>query len=116
MNSLNKKLYDINPNSNQQYQSYLFVSSLLIIIIGILLSTVLFSSISAVGNTSIQIDANSLSELAPKPANTTETIDAKAFDRFMQSSIEEPQSKKSVSINNLMTTSSPHSFTIINKL
>jgi len=50
MNSLNKKLYDINPNSNQQYQSYLFLSSLLIII-GILLSTALFSSISAVGNT-----------------------------------------------------------------
>ena len=113
MNSFDKKLYDINPNSNQQYQSYLFISSLLIII-GILLSTVLFSSISAVENTSKQIDANSLSEFTPKPANTTETIDAKAFDRLMQSSLEEPQSKKSNSINNLMTTSSPHSQSLSN--
>ncbi|HET9807361.1 MAG TPA: hypothetical protein VFP49_10660, partial [Nitrososphaeraceae archaeon] len=50
-----KKLYNINPNSNQQYQSYLFISSLLITI-GILLSTVLFSSISAVENTHKKLD------------------------------------------------------------
>ena len=55
MNSFDKKLYDINPNSNQQYQSYLFISSLLITI-GILLSTVLFSSISAVESTHNKLD------------------------------------------------------------
>ena len=67
-----------------------------------MLSTVLFSSISAVENITKKIDTNSLSELAPKPVNTTKTIDAKAWYNLMQPSLEQIQSEKS---NNVVSSS-----------
>ena len=69
MNILHIKSYNIKYNTIQQYHSYLNIS--LLIIIGVLLSMAALSSISAVENTTKKIDTNPLSELAPKPENTT---------------------------------------------
>ena len=66
------------------------------------MSTTVFASIGAVEITTKKIDTNSLSELAPKPANTTKIIDAKALDSLMQPSLEQTQSEKS---NNLLSSS-----------
>ncbi|MDF2736596.1 MAG: hypothetical protein K0S93_452 [Nitrososphaeraceae archaeon] len=97
---LHIKSHNINYNPNQQYHHYLSIS--LLITIGVLLSPTVFASIGAVEITTKKIDTNSLSELVPKPANTTKIIDAKAWDSLMQSSLEQTQSKKS---NNLLNSS-----------
>jgi len=74
MSSFDIKLYNINHNTNQQYHYYLNIS--LLISIGVLLSRVVFSSISTV-------------------ENTTKTIDSKAGDSLMQPLSEQTQSEKS---------------------
>ena len=99
MSILDIKLYNINHNTNKQYHYYLNIT---LITIGVLLSTVVFSSVSAVEITTKKIDTNPLSELAPKPANTTKTIDAKAWDSLMQPLLEQTQSEKS---SNLVSSS-----------
>ena len=75
----------INYNTNQQYHHYLNIS--LLVTIGIFLSPTVFASIGAVEITTKKIDTNPLSELAPKPSNTTKTIDAKACDILLQPSL-----------------------------
>jgi DNA-binding beta-propeller fold protein YncE len=78
-----KKLYDINHNTNQQYHYYLNIS--LLISIGVLLSRIVFSSISAV-------------------ENTTKTIDAKAWNSLMQQTQRE---KSNIILTDATTSNSP---------
>jgi DNA-binding beta-propeller fold protein YncE len=91
MSSFDIKLYNINHNTNQQYQYYLI--SLLISIDVLLSRVVVFSSISAVGNTS-------------------KTIDSKAGDSLMQPLSEQTQSEKSNII--LVAATTPNSLSLSN--
>jgi hypothetical protein len=55
MSILDIKLNNINHNPDQQYRYYLNIS--LLISIGVLLSTIVFSSVNAIENTTKTIDA-----------------------------------------------------------
>jgi DNA-binding beta-propeller fold protein YncE len=127
MSILGIKLNNINHNTDQQYHHYLNIS--LLISIGVLLSTIVFSSVNAFENGSAEdhslftffekiknapetdkINTKILSQLSPKPANTTKTLDAKAFDSLMQPLSEHTQSEKSKNpFGKSATTNSPQS-------
>ena len=105
-------IYVFSSKMNQYH--YILAISLLIIT-GVLLSTVVFSSVNALETTSKKIDTNSLSDLAPKPSKISNIIDSKALDNLMQPSSEQIQKEKS---NDILSSSSDcyYYFTIIVKL
>jgi DNA-binding beta-propeller fold protein YncE len=88
-------IYTSNFKMNQLH--YILAISILLTI-GVVWSTVIFSSVNAVETTSKKINTNPLSELAPKPANSTNIIDSKAWDLLMQPSSEQIQKEKSNSL------------------
>jgi hypothetical protein len=74
-------IYTSNYKMNQHH--YILAISILLTT-GLLWSMVVFSSVNAVERTSRKIDTEPLSELAPKPANSTKIIDSKALDILMK--------------------------------